>query len=301
MGDTGFIGKNFKKYYLSKGKKVDGVSLSKKFNLTNKKKLKKKLKEFNPDFVINCAARVGSLDYVMRNPAKILHLNMKILLNIYKVISELEKKPVLVNLISNCAYPGKLRIQNEGNFWEGIPHASSLAFGSTRRFITILNQVYKKQYNVITKNFILPGVYGPGDHTDPNRVHALDGLIIRMMDAQKNKNKSFEIWGSGKPIREWIYVEDVVKLIDKFLMKNPNFEIINLAQKKGYTILEITKIIKKYLKYDVKFINNYKYSDGDSIKILDNKLFKKYISSYKYTPLEIGIKKTIKYYRSVLK
>lgn len=300
LGDTGFIGKNFYKYYKKKGINVRGFSKSNNLDLNNKSKFKKTLQSFKPDYIINCAANVGSLHYIMNNPAKIFHNNMNILLNIYKTISEVEKKPVLVNLISNCAYPGKLKIQNEENFWNGIPHESSLAFGSTRRIITVLNKVYKKEKKLITKNFILPGVYGPGDHVDTNRVHALDGLIIRMINSKKNNNKSFEIWGTGKPLREWIFVNDVVKLIDKLMKKNLNNEYINLAQKKGYSILQITKLIKKHLNYKVKFIYNKKFSDGDPVKILDNKLFKKYSYKYKFEKIEEGIKKTIKYYKKVL-
>jgi len=300
LGNTGFIGKNLTKYFKQKRIKVLGISRSNRNNLTNKKHLKKKLLNFKPDFVINCAAQVGSLHFVMSNPAKIFHNNMIILLNIYKSISELEIKPVLVNLISNCAYPGKLKIQDEKKFWDGIPHESSLAFGSTRRLITVLNKVYKKQHNIDTKNFILPGVYGPEDHNDVNRVHALDGLIIRMMKSQKNNFKTFEIWGSGKPIREWIYVEDVVKLIDKFLNIDLKNGIINFSQKKGYSILHIANLIKKNLNYNVKFIFNKKFSDGDPVKILDNKIFKKNISNYKFTSLDEGIKKTIIYYKSLI-
>ena len=81
-------------------------------------------------------------------------------------------------------------------------------------------------------NFLIPNTFGPGDSTDTNRTHALNGMIMRMLEAKKRGDAEFEIWGTGKPIREWAYIDDVTKiLIEGIETKEDLIEPVNLGQK----------------------------------------------------------------------
>src|SRR5439155_956408 len=80
-----------------------------------------------------------------------------------------------------------------------------------------------------------------GDSTDPNKVHALNGIIIRLIQAQLLGNRKFEIWGTGKPVREWVYIADVARiLVDSIAMEEQVYPL-NLAQNKAYSIAEIAE------------------------------------------------------------
>jgi GDP-L-fucose synthase len=153
--------------------------------------------------------------------------------------------------------------------------------------------------NVHSKNFIIPNAYGPGDYLNPEKTHALNGIILRFLRSVKNKEKEFEVWGSGKPRREWIFAEDVAKIFLEEIKNNKikDYYPINLAQNKSYSILEITKLVKKILKSKIKIITNNNKIDGALIKQLDNNKFKKYFINYKFVKLDHGIKKTISYYK----
>jgi GDP-L-fucose synthase len=302
LAADGFIGKSIKNFLTKKNVKLLTYSKTKGNNLLNLNKFISFIKRNKPSIIINCAAVHGSLQFVINNPAKIVFNNLQIIINIYEGIKKANLKKVLViNPLANCSYSANDNIQKETNWWNGIPNESSIAFGSTRRMVQIVSSCYEKQFNIKSKNFILPGVYGPNNHVNEEKLHALDGIILRMTKAKKNKLKIFKIWGSGKPIREWCFIDDVVKFI--YLLISRKHEInfpINLGQKKGYSIKKLSHIIKKKIKYEGKLVFDKSYIDGAKIKVLDDKLFKKNFPKFKFTSIEKGITESIKYYSKIV-
>ena len=190
-----------------------------------------------------------------------------------------------------------IKIQSEENWQDGEMHDSVESFGIGKRVLVILSKNYDKQYNIKTLNLILPNAFGPGDHLDPERSHALNAIIVRMIKSKNDGDNSFEVWGSGKPKREWIYVEDVVRVMKLLLNKKiKNNLILNIGQNKAFSINEIAFTIKKILKYKCKIKNNKKYPDGAPLKQLSNFKFKKYFKNFKFTNFESAVNNTIKAY-----
>ena len=145
------------------------------------------------------------------------------------------------------------------------------------------------------------GIYGPGDSTDPNKVHALNGMIIRMLESMDAKHDSFEIWGTGKPVREWIYIDDVCKIMLQSLSCDSEMiEPLNIAQGKGFSIAETAGCISKSTGFEGELTFNTKYQDGAPIKILSDDRFKEVFPNYKYHNHQAGIDKTVEYYKGVL-
>jgi GDP-L-fucose synthase len=125
----------------------------------------------------------------------------------------------------------------------------------------------------------------------------MSALIKKISDAKYNNLKEVVLWGSGKPKREWIFVEDVSRIIEEIITKKiNNFFLLNVAQNKSYSINKTADIIKNTLHYNCKIANNKKYPDGAPLKQLSEKNFKKYFKSFKFTNFNIAIKKTIKSY-----
>ena len=297
LGGTGFIGSAIgqslkKDYYIKIFSRSEFGDLRKELNL---KKFLSKNKNF--DYIINCAAHVGGLRYLARKSADITSDNILIYLNVYKSLIKSKKKPIVINLISNCFYPSKIKIQSEDNWQDGEMHDSVESFGIGKRVLVILSKNYDKQYQIKTFNLILPNAFGPGDHLDPERSHALNAIIVRMIKSKNEGDNFFEVWGSGKPKREWIYVDDIVRVMKLLLNKKiKNSLILNIGQNKAFSINEIAYTIKKILKYKCKIINNRKYPDGAPLKQLSNLKFKKYFNKFKFTNFELAIKNTIKAY-----
>jgi GDP-L-fucose synthase len=257
-------------------------------------------RQHSPTHIINCAAHVGGVQYVMRYGADIVYDNLLILNNLYRVTNLAFPKAVIINPVSNCSYPGNSSSLKEPEWEMGPLHSSVLSYASTRRMIYALSQCYWDQYKLKSINWLVPNAYGPGDYLDPDRVHALNGIILRLIRSKRQKSKTFEIWGTGKPTREWIYIEDAAKILVDSLDLTKQIYPINIAQNKAYSVVEIAQMAADALKYPVRFTFNTKYGDGAPAKILDDKQFRKHYPEFKFTPIKKGISKTIEYYEKNL-
>lgn len=300
LGGEGFLGSHVMRLLRAKGS--EPITLSRRNNVDgrNFESLFEALKKARPDAIINCAAHVGSVHYAMQFSADMIHDNILLITNLYQAVLHACPKAKIINPISNCSYPGDANTHFEPDWEKGAVHDSVLAYASTRRLIYALARCYANQHNIHSVNWLVANAYGPGDNIDPNKVHALNGITIRLLKAQQKNEKTFAIWGSGKPTREWVYIEDVAKmLVDSLDMKDQIYPL-NLAQNKAYSITEIAQIVAKILKYNVKFVFNTKYPDGAPFKVLDDRQFREKFPSFIFTPLDTGIQETVKYYKKVL-
>lgn len=300
LGGTGFLGKQVSKQLSGTTHEVVSVSRKEGIDLTNLAQFVDKLTDFKPDVIINCAAHVGSVHYAIQYAGDMIYDNMQIELNLYKAVQSSCPQAKIINPISNCTYPGDANIHYEPDWERGPVHDSVLPYASSRRMVYALAESFRKQYKIKSVNWLIANAYGPGDYSDPNKVHALNGIIIRLLKSKKEGDKTFEIWGSGSPTREWVYIEDVAKILC-YSVDNIEEQVypLNLAQNKAYSISEIAKIAAKALDYNVEFVFNTKYADGAPFKILDNKLFREKYPSFNFTPLNEGIKNTIDYYKKI--
>ena len=156
------------------------------------------------------------------------------------------------------------------------------------------------QYDIKSVNLMFSGIYGPGDSTDPNKVHALNGMIIRMISAVKSGDDKFEIWGTGKPIREWIYIDDVCNILLQSAQKEKIIEPVNIAQGKGFAISETAGNIAKAIGYEGELTFNTDYQDGAPIKILGMGRFKDIFKDYVFYDHQEGVRQTVEYYKEIL-
>lgn len=300
LGGEGFLGSHVIHILSKKG--YNPITMSRRSGVDGRNfdNLFKALKKISPDAIINCAAHVGSVHYAMQFSADMIHDNILLVTNLYQSVLLACPKAKIINPISNCSYPGDANTHYEPDWEKGAVHESVLAYASTRRLIYALSRSYANQYNIRSINWLVANAYGPGDYIDPNKVHALNGIIIRLLKAQQKNEKTFEIWGSGKPIREWVYIEDVAKMLVDSLSIEDQIYPLNLAQNKAYSITEIVQIVASILQYNVKLVFNTKYPDGAPFKVLDDRQFREKFPAFTFTPLDTGIKKTVKYYKKVL-
>jgi len=301
-GGFGFIGSHVVGSLNDLGHNAIPVSRKNEVDFFNYESVIKCLNNYNPDVIINCAANVGSINYVSSKQADVIHSNIQIVLNLYKAVSEINADIKIINPLSNCSYPGESNIQSEEDWLINEVHDSVYSYGNSRRIIYMISKCYNLQYGIETANFLIPNTFGPGDYEDTNRTHALNGMIIRMLKAQEQKSDQFTIWGSGKPVREWAYVEDVVKILIEGIKSSKNYIYpLNLAQNKGYTIKESALIIKDIIGYRGKLVFDTNKQDGDPVKILNNKNFRKEFPNFTFFNHKTGVKNTVEYYKKLLK
>jgi GDP-L-fucose synthase len=301
LGGTGFIGKSLVEKLKDSGHQVLSVSQSGGVDLRDLEQTKQVFSKARPDAIINVAAHTGSLHYVTTNSAAVLNDNTRMALNIYQAAAECCPAARIINPLSNCSYPGSADVQVEADWLSGDVHPSVYSYGNAKRFIYILAKCYQIQHNIRTINFLVPNTFGPGDHADPNKTHALNGMIIRMIKAQKDEQAEFEIWGTGKPIREWAYVDDVVHFLIEGLTTEADLSYpVNIAQNKGYSIAKSAELIAEAVGFNGKLVFNTKYQDGAPVKILDDHKFRSLFPDYNFYQHEQGIKNTVQYYKQLL-
>ena len=258
------------------------------------------IKELKPDIIFNVASHGGSLHYVKEYAGDVFFDNVQMALNLYKAVKENSPSSKIITPFSNCSYPGSSDVQEEENWLSGEVHPSIFSFGNSKRTIYYLSKCFYEQYNVKSVNLLLANTYGPGDSCDPNHTHALNGMIIRMLEAQKKGDDEFVVWGTGSPVREWTYVDDFIKSLVLAMDVNHLEYPLNIGQGKGYSIKESALLIKEAVGFEGDIVFDTSKIDGDAVKIMSDKNFRKEFSEFEFYNHKKGIENTVSYYRRKL-
>lgn len=299
LGSNGFVGQNVANDL--KEHQIDFFPVSRKFgyDLRKKKDNIRFLKESECSVILNCAAHVGSLNYVTKNAADIVSDNTQMILSMYDSVREVNPDILIINPIANCVFPANSSLYKENELWNGPLHSSILSYGLTRRFLIGISECYRIQNNIKTISLFTPNMYGPYDSTDPDKAHALNALVSKFVKAGKQKKNEIEVWGSGNVIREWLYVKDFAKIISMIILNKDRHHLlapINIAQNCGLSIKELINLIIKSFNYKGKVNWNTNMPDGTLKKVMDDTEFRKFFPDFKFTSLANGIQETTKYY-----
>jgi GDP-L-fucose synthase len=301
LGSTGFVGQHVVRMLDAARYRVVGTSRAQGVDLRDADACNAFFAEVRPDYVVHCAAHVGSVHYVSDHAAEVFSDNVHMALNIYAAVTAHCPQAVVVNPLSNCSYPGAADVQREHEWWNGPVHPSVFSYGNAKKTLYMVAETYAKEHGVRSVNFLVPNTFGPGDSIDPNKTHALNGMIIRMIRAKREGAKQFEIWGTGTPVREWAYVEDVVSLMIRGMESNLDLlSPVNIGQNKGYTIKESAERIREAVGFDGELMFNTSYADGAPVKLLDATRFCELFPNVSFFDHAEGIRRTVAYYSSVL-
>ena len=300
LGKTGFIGQNLYNKMFNDGQEVIGCSRSTGVDMLVYEEIRDFIKDHQPGIIYNAASHGGSMRYVRDYAANVLSDNLQMSLNLYKAVLELNPTIKIIQPFSNCSYPGDSSVQHEENWLSGDVHKSVFSFGNSKRGIYYISKCYNDQYGINTVNLLFPNTYGPGDSIDPNHTHALNGMIIRMLKAKRAGDKEFVVWGTGKPVREWAYIDDFVNAL--YMAKNLDNVIypLNIGQQKGYSIADSAMMIKEEMGYEGEIVFDTQYQDGDPVKIMSKQRFREKYPDFKWFDHREGIANTIKYYEEKL-
>ena len=294
VGSGGFLG-NHVKTILNNEYDTFEITGKKQIDITKYDKLDKYLSKLNPDIVINCAAFVGGISYGYKYPARMLYENSTMAINLYRA-SQKNKVKKLINPISNCAYPRNLTTYKEENFFDGPPDDSVYNYGIAKRLFVQLGKSFYQEKNFSSVNVVVSNMYGPNDHFDIERSHALGAIIKKVHDAKINNYKEVELWGTGKPIREWLYVDDGAKALIKSINLESGHHFFNVGVEKGISILELAEIIKDKIGWDGKFVLDTSKPDGVLEKKVDGTRGEEKLNWKPETSLIDGIQTTVNWY-----
>jgi len=295
-GGNGLVGREFvgEQYY---------KPTSKEYNLKNTDDVNRlMLKRF--DSVIHTAGKVGGLGGNMNHKGDFFYDNIMINTNVIES-SRISGVKNLVAFLSTCVFPDNLDYPlTEKKIHMGPPHFSNDAYAYAKRMVDVQIRAYKEQYGLNYKSVIPTNIYGPNDNYDIKNGHVIPSLIHKCYLAREHKTP-LTIWGSGNPLREFIFSRDVAKLTEWVLFNYDENEPIILSTSEEISIKEDVGIIVEIMNFkgEVKFDTT--KPDGQYRKPSDNSKIKSYLPDFNFTNLFDGLKETIvdveKYYNVVRK
>jgi len=251
------------------------------------------IKQFNS--VIHCAAKVGGVGGNMNHKGEFFYDNIMMNTNVIEG-ARLTGVKNLVSFLSTCVFPDQVEYPlTESKIHLGPPHFSNDAYAYAKRMSDIQIRSYNEQYGLNYKSVIPCNIYGPNDNYDIVNGHVLPSLIHKCYLAREN-NTPLTIWGSGKPLREFIFSKDVAKLTEWVLYNYNENEPIILSTSEEISIMDIVDIIVELMNFKGDVIFDSSKPDGQFRKPSDNSKIKNYLPDFKFTPLYDGLKETIEYF-----
>ena len=302
LGAGGFVGSNMAKILDKANLPYIRLSGKKETDLRNPTATHDYFNQVRPDIIINCAAHVGSLNYVTIQAGDVMVDNARMIMSMYEGVAKVNPDCLVINPIANCAYPAIDEKFEEDNLWKGPLHPSVLAYGGAKRFLLNIAKSFEMQYNIRSIQLLVPNMYGPYDSTDPNKAHALNALISRFVKAEKTKATDITLWGTGVAIREWLYAGDFGRIVLSIVQNQQMLglaEPVNIAQNFGLSVKELVQVIQAHFKNPVAIKWDPGMPDGAPKKVMDDNRFKKVFPVFQFTDLNQGIETTIEYYRSL--
>jgi len=289
-GGYGLVGSEFigDKYFKPTSKEVD-------IRITSEVNTLVGLNNF--DSIIHCAGKVGGVGGNMNHKGKFFYDNIMINTNVIESSRQHNIKN-LVAFLSTCIFPNNVEYPlTESKIHLGPPHFSNDAYAYAKRMADVQIRAYKEQYGLNYKSVIPTNIYGPNDNYDIVNGHVIPSLIHKCYLARENKT-DFIIWGSGKPLREFIFSRDVAKLTEWVLDNYEESEPIILSTSDEISIKDVVDVIIEIMNYKGNIIWDKEKPEGQFRKPSDNSKIKKYLPDFKFTPLYEGLKETIEYFEN---
>ena len=298
-GGAGFLGQHLVGRLESLGAEVF-VPRQKQYNLTTLDACLRCLLEHPCDHLFHAAAYYGGIGINQTQPATLYYSNLVMGANLMEA-ARLAKVKKFVAIGTACSYPGYLEGHlKEADLWAGPCHASVVNYGLTKKMMAVQAQAYKRQYGLDSIHLILTNLYGPGDSYNPERSHVVAALVRKFVEAEQAGKPSVEVWGSGKPVREFIYVEDCA---DAIVLASETYDDaatpLNIGTEIGTSIRELTDAVKDASGFKGTLTWDADKPDGAMLKVLDVARMKEALGGWTPpTSLKDGLAKTISWYRA---
>ena len=239
-------------------------------NLINQAEVNGWMNSVKPDAIVLAAAKVGGIQANNNFPVDFLYENLMIEANIIHA-AHLNNVERMLFLGSSCIYP-KLADQpiKEDSLLSGALEPTNEWYAIAKITGIKLIQAYRKQYGYDWISAMPTNLYGPGDNYDLNSSHVLPALLRKFHEAKVSRNSAVTIWGSGKPLREFMHCDDLACAL-LFLLKNySDYEHINVGSGNEVSIRELAEVIAKVVGYDAKIVWDDQKPDGTPRKLMDS-------------------------------
>ncbi len=264
-------------------------------DLFNFEETKELIENSKPDIMINAAAKVGGIYANNSKRTEFILENLKINVNILEASIPFSNM-YIINLGSSCIYP--LEAENpikEESVMSGRLEPTNSPYAMAKLTAIEIGDALSNQYGHKVLNLMPTNLYGPFDNFSENDSHVIPGLIAKMHKAKEQKAKEFKIWGTGKPLREFLYVDDLSKAIEYLIFNKPEESLLNIGSGIEITIYDLAKKIKEVVDFDGQLDFDSTKPDGNPRKLLDSTTIKN-LGWSPEVDLDNGLRLTYKWY-----
>lgn len=272
LGSNGLVGKTLTKSLDGSSKVSETIAATReRADLFSLEQTKNLLNEEKPDIIINAAAKVGGIHANNTQRTEFILENLKINMNLFEaVVNHPETK--VINLGSSCIYP--LNAKNpisENSFLTGMLEPTNAPYAMAKITGIEIGRSIHKQYGIEVLNLMPTNLYGPYDNFSELDSHVIPGLISRMHESKRKNEKEFLIWGTGTPLREFMYAEDLANAIEFLLDKDLDSDLINIGSGEEISIKNVSELIKKVVGFEGEILFDPSKPDGNPRKLLDSR------------------------------
>lgn len=295
-GGAGFLGSVVVRKLRARGCREIFVPRSRDYNLVEAEAVRRVFREARPDLVIHLAARVGGIGANRDNPARFFYDN--VMMGV-QLIEEARRTGVrkFVAVGTVCAYPKFTPVPfREEALWGGYPEETNAPYGLAKKMLLVQAQAYRAQYGFNAIYLLPANLYGPGDECDPSRSHVIPAVIKKCVDAKREGRPEVEMWGTGKPTREFLYVDDGAEGILLAAERYDKPDPVNLGTGREITIAELVRKIAGLTGYTGRVVWNASKPDGQPRRCLEVSRAEKEFGFRASVGLDEGLRRTVEWY-----
>jgi len=252
------------------------------------------------EVVIHLAARVGGIGFNLRNPGPLVYDNLMMGANVFEQ-GRLAEVGKLVAACSVCAYPKFVEVPfSEDALWSGYPEESNAPYGLAKRMLIVMSDAYRRDYGFSSVVPVIANLYGPYDNFDLENSHVIAAMVRKFVEAAERGEPHVVLWGTGKPTREFLYVDDAARALLLMAERYDSSEPVNIGTGQETSIRELAETIAAATSFEGEIVWDTSRPDGQPRRALDVSRAERGFGFRAEVPLDEGIRRTVAYYREHL-
>src|SRR5437867_5514578 len=298
-GGSGFLGRRVGAKLETKAPARIFVPRRQEYDLTQVENVERVYRDARPEIVIHLAGEVGGIGANRANPGSFFYNNLMMVAQLMEYARRFGiDKFVAVGTI--CAYPKFTTVPfKEEDLWNGYPEETNAPYGLAKKMLLVQAQAYRQQYGFDAIYLLPVNLYGPADNFDPETSHVIPAIIKKCMDAVVSEACEVVLWGTGKPTREFLYVDDAAEAVVLAAERYNGADPVNVGYGSEISIKDLALLIASLTGFGGSIIWDTTKPDGQPRRSLDVSKAERLFGFRAQVSFQDGLRRTIDWYKSV--
>lgn len=297
-GSSGFVGQHVVAAFRARGASRLILPRSADYDLRHMRAIERLLDQERPDVIVHLAARVGGIGANRANPGSFLYDNIVMGAQLMEA-ARMRGIAKFVVMGTICEYPKFTPVPfREEDLWDGYPEETNAPYGLAKKMLLVQGQAYRQQYGMNGIHLLVVNLYGPGDNFDPTTSHVIPAMMMKFINARDAGAGEVVLWGTGRPTREFLYVEDAADAIALATERYNEPEPANIGSGMEISIRELADVIGRLVGYEGTVRWDESQPDGQPRRTLDVTRAREKFGFVATTSFEAGLRATLRWYES---